>query len=302
MRKLTKAALAIGLALSAGSAGIVRSQQSDELARGFQNPPPEARPHVYWLWLNGYVDPRTAEAELEAMKDAGIGGVLLFDMGARGDRSAVPPAGPAFLSDAWLNQLQESAGQAKRLGLQVDLSVVSSWDLGGHWIEPRHASMGLYQTQAEIEGGKPVDLTLPFPAPPAEAPKGPDGKPAFWRDVAVLALRDACRQPGHEFVFKLDPDGVHDLREVVMDNGNPRAPSDLAATMTPARDFTVAISSTGPRESDFAEVMHGSLAPNSGPQKFPFPAGSRGRYVRLRLLSGHDKARARLTLGEFMVL
>jgi hypothetical protein len=101
-----------------------------DLETGWRNPPPEARPHTYWLWLNGYVDPATARAELQAMKDAGFGGVLLFDMGARGDKSAQPPAGPAFLSAPWMKQFRESVQQAKQLGLQVDFSVVTmaAWD------------------------------------------------------------------------------------------------------------------------------------------------------------------------------
>ncbi len=27
----------------------------DGLEQGFHHPPREARPHVYWLWLNGFV-------------------------------------------------------------------------------------------------------------------------------------------------------------------------------------------------------------------------------------------------------
>jgi hypothetical protein len=157
----------------------------DELERGFREPPNEARPHVYWLWLNGHVDAATARAELQAMKDAGFGGVLLFDMGARGDKRVQPPAGPAFLSQLWMKQFRESVTQAKQLRLQVDFSVVSSWDLGGHWIQPQHASMGLYPTETTLEGGHPIDVALPFPAIPPAAPRqsrvcnpaGPTGRP-----------------------------------------------------------------------------------------------------------------------------
>ncbi|MGE0132845.1 MAG: glycosyl hydrolase [Blastocatellales bacterium] len=193
------ALLGAGAALSAGQE---HTPARDELERGFLNPPSDARPHAYWLWLNGYVHAATADEELAAMKEAGLSGVLLFDMGARGDRAAQPPAGPAFLSDAWLKQFRASVTRAKQLGLQVDFSVISSWDLGGHWIEPRYASMGLYPAEAEIEGGKQIDVALPFPAAPAAAPKGADGRPAFWRDVAVLAVRDAQRGAGQKVVFR----------------------------------------------------------------------------------------------------
>jgi hypothetical protein len=274
----------------------------DDLERGFRSPPAEARPHAYWLWLNGYVDRATAKEELLALKRAGFGGVLLFDMGARGEESARPPAGPAFLSPPWMEQFRESVSQAKELGLQVDFSVVSSWDLGGHWIEPRHASMGLYSTETSFDGGGRVEVELAFPPAPPGAPRASDGGPAFWADVAVLGIRDARRRPGHEFVLRLDPEGVHDLREAVLDNGNPAPPPALSSSMTPVRTFSLAVSSTGLADREFREVLRGRLAATPGPQRFPLPAGTKARYVRLLLLSGHDASRPRWTLGELAVL
>jgi hypothetical protein len=269
-----------------------------ELEQGWRNPPREARPHAYWLWLNGYVDPATARAELQAMKDAGFGGVLLFDMGARGDKSAQPPAGPAFLSPPWLKQFRESVQQAKELGLQVDFSVVSSWDLGGHWIQPQHGSMGIYPTETAFEGGRTVDVELPFPPIPPAAPRGKDGSPVFWRDAAVLAVRNAKRAPGHDIIIQLDPAAEHELKEAVLDNGTPGT-SAVTSTMSAVREFSVAISNGGTADADFREVLRGSLTAGAGPQRFALPAGARGRYVRLRLLSAHDPSRPRWTVGEF---
>ena len=65
--------------------------KNPSLESGWKNPPNEARPHAYWLWLNGFVDREAARAELEAMKKSGFSGVLLFDMGARGAKDAQPP-------------------------------------------------------------------------------------------------------------------------------------------------------------------------------------------------------------------
>lgn len=286
--------------LAASLAG--QSRTSVSLEEGFRNPPQLAKPDTYWLWMNGYVDPASAEKDLQGMKDAGLGGVLLFDMGAGGDKAGRPPAGPAFLSPEWMAHLKRAAAQARSLGLALDMSVISSWDLGGHWIEPRHASMGLYPMETTLEGGKAVDVMLPFPLASPAAPKGSDGKPAFWRDIAVLAIRDAKRMPGHELVLRFEPNGVHDLREVVLDNGSSNPPAALAASMTPTKEFSVAVSSTGSNDEDFREVLRGTLSATAGPQKFALPNGTRGRYVRLRLLSGHDSARPHWTLGEFVML
>jgi hypothetical protein len=291
------------LLLAAAVAASSLPAADDPLVAGFHAPPPAARPHTYWLWLNGHVDLPTADDELRAMRDAGLGGVLLFEMGARGDPATTPPPGPAFLSDAWLQRLRAATATAKSLGLQVDMSVISSWDLGGPWIEPRHAVMNLYATEttATASAGAPLDLTLPFPTPERAAPLGADGKPAFWSDVAVLAVRSPRRLAAHEFVLRLDPPGVHELAAVVLDPGKADAPAALAAPMTPVREFSVAVSATGARDGDFTEVLRGTLAAAPGPQRFPLPAGTRASHVQLRLLSGHDAARPRWTLGEFEV-
>src|SRR5688572_16563047 len=107
------AALMLARAQDTGPAG-------DELERGFRSPPREARPHAYWLWLNGHVHRESAREELQAMKDAGLGGVLMFDMGARGEKAQQPPEGPAFLSADWLGQFRASVEQARGLGLDFD--------------------------------------------------------------------------------------------------------------------------------------------------------------------------------------
>lgn len=268
------------------------------LEEGFRQPPRDARPHTYWLWLNGHFDPEAAKEELAAMKTAGLGGVLLFEMGARGDKTRMPPAGPAFLSPAWVGQLRVATQQAKALGLQVDLSVISSWDLGGPWITPEHASKALYSTEASVPGGAAIDLPLPFPQAEVAAPMGEDGRPAFWTDVAVLAVHNPRRLPGHDFVIQLDPEGVHSLREVVLDNGRPNAPGKVAETMTPVREFSVAVSETGTLDADFREVVRGELPATPGPVRFSLPSGTRARYLRLRLISGHDPSRSHWTFAE----
>ncbi|MCL4793157.1 MAG: hypothetical protein KJZ84_01275 [Bryobacteraceae bacterium] len=298
MRKALLAGSAAAFAaLLLGSCG----PGSADLESGWRNPPPEARPHAYWLWLNGYVDREAARAELEAMKEAGFSGVLLFDMGARGPKEAQPPAGPAFLGPEWLAQLKETLADAKRLGLQVDMSVISSWDMGGHWIEPPHASMGLFPTEITIEGGRELEIELPFPPINPAAPLGADGKPAVWRDAAVLAVPASKRGAGHEFVFRLDTTGAGDLKEAVLDQGEP-GDTPVTATMSPVREFSLALSATGVEDADFREVVRGTLPRGAGPRRFALPAGTRAQYARLRLISAHDATRPRWTLGEFALL
>lgn len=44
----------------------------------FQNPPPSAQPWVIWYWMHGAVSKEGIRADLEAMKEVGIGGAYLM--------------------------------------------------------------------------------------------------------------------------------------------------------------------------------------------------------------------------------
>jgi hypothetical protein len=59
-----------------------------DLAEAFRAPPDAAKPWVYCFWLEGNVTREGITADLEAMRRAGIGGLLFMD----GDMGN--PAGP----------------------------------------------------------------------------------------------------------------------------------------------------------------------------------------------------------------
>ncbi len=285
--------------LCAGMLSVAAQAPQADLEAAWRNPPPQARPHVYWLWMNGHVDVEAAKAELAAMKEAGIGGVLLFDMGARGDAAQQPPVGPAFLSDAWLEKFRVLTGEAKRLGLQVDFTVISSWDLGGAWTRPEHASMALYPAELPVSGGARIEKPLPYPVVPAGVPKGADGKAAHWRHVAAVAVPASQRMPGHDFVFQLEGETRNrDLRSVVLDPGD-LGPGPPPVPMSPVRRFEVSLSSDG---QNFQALVQAELPRNGAARSFALPPGSKGTYVRLRLLDAWDAAVPNWTLGEFQAL
>ena len=93
-----------------------------ELEAGFSHPPREARPSAYWLWINGYTNRDYFDKELGAFADIGVGGLCIFDMGARGDSRFFPPTGPAFMSNESVESIAQAAQAARRHGLEVQLS------------------------------------------------------------------------------------------------------------------------------------------------------------------------------------
>lgn len=51
----------------------------DPLATGFAEPPSEARPLVYWQWVNGNVTHEGIRLDLQWMQRIGLAGALIFD-------------------------------------------------------------------------------------------------------------------------------------------------------------------------------------------------------------------------------
>jgi len=267
---------------------------------GFLNPPKPARPSIYWLWLNGYVNRDYLETELKQYSEKGIGGLCIFDMGARGDKKAAPPPGPAFMSDEFVDNLAHTLELARKYDLNIQLAACSSWDLGGSWVQPRHASMGLYHTKIRVKGPADYNKVLPLPDLPPNAPKTPDGKPAFLKNVAVLAIPEAGRQPAHEFIFKLPRTDIHRIDHVILYNAESGNPRRYGKFHLFAKDFSIAVSTIGPEEHSFTEIIRDSLRPNTGSQRFNFqPADA--RYLRLRIYNGHNPDFNMVQLAEFEV-
>ena len=82
----------IALCLSFSFCSKPLSSERKELYQGFQNPPNEARPRVWWHWLNGNITKEGIRKDLEWMHRIGIGGFHNFDAGL-GDS---PDCGKAF--------------------------------------------------------------------------------------------------------------------------------------------------------------------------------------------------------------
>ncbi len=271
------------LAVSKASAPEPAEQlRSGELAAGFADPPWEARPSTYWVWLNGFTDSRRLTYELEELKRAGVNAVYILEIGANG-----VPAGPSYMGPESIRAIGHAVREAGRLGLEVGITSASSWNSGGSWVGPEHASKGLYWAQVSVEGPVRFSEVLPFPKLPATVPRTPAGTPAFCSEVAVLAVPERERLPAFDFLFDLGP-GLHTVDRVTLHN---------AAAETAVKGFVLQASATGKQATDLHEVFRGTLEARTGPQSFRVPA-FRARFLKLRVLSGHNSA-GRLALAEF---
>ncbi len=212
MRSWALAALfagAIVIACHPASAGPV----GDPLARGFANPPPTAKPWVYWFWLNGNITREGITLDLEAMKRTGIGGVLIMEV----DQGA--PLGPVpFASEKWRELFRHVVNEANRLGLEVNMNNAAGWcGSGGPWVKPEHAMQKVVWTAVEVEGPREFAERLPQPQTVA----------GHYRDIVTYAFRtpDAFRIPD------IAPKSALVRGDVMPDARSPEAPE--AAIVNP---------------------------------------------------------------------
>jgi hypothetical protein len=172
--------------------------QIDALRRGFASPPDEARPWVYWMWMDGNLSREGITADLEAMKRAGIGGVVICEVSV-----GVPRGKVDFMSKEWRQLFKHVVREAERLGLQITLNAGPGWTgSGGPWVKPEQSMQHVVGSDTTIVGPSHFDAALPRPARrPAFFGDGvfpPDlekAKNAFYQDVAVLAYPSAENGP-----------------------------------------------------------------------------------------------------------
>ncbi len=159
-----------------------------DLAEDFRAPP-AAQPWVYWFFMDGNLSREGITADLEAMKQAGIGGVILMEVDVGIPKGPVP-----FMSAPWLALFKHAVNEAERLGLQITLNAGPGWTgSGGPWVQPEQSMQHLVASETAVVGGRRFEgiLPQPQPRPPFFGPVPKEleqSRSEFYRDVAVLAF------------------------------------------------------------------------------------------------------------------
>jgi len=158
------------------------------LAKRFQNPPDSARPGVYWYFMDGNLNREEMTADLEAMKQAGIGNLVFLEV------NVGVPRGPVdFMSEPWQDLFVHAVRQAERLGIEITLGSGPGWaGSGGPWVRPEQSMQHLVAGSVEVKGPVHFNERLPIPEPrspyfPTVTKELQEKRQAHFEDVAVLA-------------------------------------------------------------------------------------------------------------------
>lgn len=158
------------------------ARSADDFKAGFTTPPPQARPRFFWFWLGGSMTKEGIRADLEAMHDVGIGGVLMMN--------AYPtaPLNITCMGDKWWDLLTYANTEAKRQGILFGTHNCPGWSTsGGPWNAVENSMQKVVFSEKTVEGPGAESLNLARPEV--------DPKWNYYRDIAVLAVKNAKAQP-----------------------------------------------------------------------------------------------------------
>ncbi len=174
------------------------------------------RPWTFWYWMYGAVSEAGIKADLQAMKDVGLGGCYLMPI--RGSQEQPEYQGTAdALSDNFWRMVDCALKQADSLGLEMGIHICDGFALaGGPWISPEESMqkivfcedifVGSVQDMVHRKGG----LVLPRP----------EGVDDYYEDIATFAI-PLTRRSFHPFPYNFDLQ--RDLEKV---------PINMSPTMT----------------------------------------------------------------------
>lgn len=203
MTRTLIAALLAGTSLAAagyaqGPATVTPAAQPVSLAAGFRDPPKEARPRVWWHWMNGNITKDGIAKDLAWMSRVGIGGMQNFD--ASLGTPQIVDKRLVYMTPEWKDAFKFAASEAQRLDLELAIAASPGWsETGGPWVTPADGMKKLVWSQQRLAGGKrfagklmaPPIMTGPYQTAKfrevfAMGPTPP--KPEMGGAVAVIAV------------------------------------------------------------------------------------------------------------------
>ncbi|HET6220444.1 MAG TPA: glycosyl hydrolase, partial [Acidobacteriaceae bacterium] len=162
LRSAALGVAALGIPQDAFGLGrTIPETDSDQGISDFVHPHDDARPWVYWYFMDGNLRREGMDADLIAMKQAGIGGAIYLEVGI-----GIKPGPIEFMSDPWQQLLGHAFEMADQLGLQMALGAGPGWcGAGGPWVQPDKSMQHLVASKAMVQGPAAFNAVLLQPPP-----------------------------------------------------------------------------------------------------------------------------------------
>jgi (4-O-methyl)-D-glucuronate---lignin esterase len=183
--------------------------RADELASRFADPPSDARPWVYWMWMGSNISTNGIAGDLRALKDEGFGGTVMVSLADICTPWPAPIANSptpdiVTFNNKWWQMVRFAAQESHRLGLQFGFHNCAGYETsGGPWITPDLSMQEAVWSETKFTGPGKFTSTLPRPTVDIHAdqpfpvyiddtgrlekPEVP-ARQTYFRDIAVLAV------------------------------------------------------------------------------------------------------------------
>lgn len=175
--------LVLTLVIVVSAAVRVWATDNDPLLQGFQSPPADTRPTVWWRFMDDFAARDGIVVELDAMQRLGLsGGVVSYcTSGSKLGKSRPGLPQVPILSPAWWDVVAFQLSQAGKRDLSLWFQACPGYATsGGPWITPELSMQKLVWSTVTCSGATNFDAALPRP--------NVDKKWDFYRDVAVVAF------------------------------------------------------------------------------------------------------------------
>ena len=136
------------------------------------------KPWTFWYWMYGAVSEAGIKADLQAMKDVGLGGCYLMPIRSASERPEYQGNADALSSNFW-KRVDYALAQADSLGLEMGIHVCDGFALaGGPWITPAESMQKIVFCDTIVSGGGKQRFLMPKPQHYQD----------YYEDIAVYAI------------------------------------------------------------------------------------------------------------------
>lgn len=160
-------------------AGFVSAQETYKKENAFFQPTIESsKPWVYWYWMQSAYSKEGITADLEAMKQAGIGGAYLMTIKGPANPPLMNPPVLQLSKEFW-NLVHWALTEADRLGVKIAFHPADGFAVaGGPWITPEISMQKVVWSDLAVRGNNFKNIQLPVP----------NHYKDYYKDIAVFAI------------------------------------------------------------------------------------------------------------------
>jgi hypothetical protein len=121
----------------------------------------QTKPWTRWWWEGSAVNKKDLTWCMEQYQQAGLGGMEITPIyGVKGAEAQFIN----FLSSKWVEMLQHSLTEGKRLGLGIDMATGTGWPFGGPWVEDKDAAKYVAYKMYSLSSGEMLKDTIQLQA------------------------------------------------------------------------------------------------------------------------------------------